>query len=260
MDSEHVGAVAAVAILLEMVGAAAGEANQPSHHVDDPPVVVCGRRKDRHPWRLREELLTGGVGRAGEQNQRLDFGMAARELDGVVDAATAACRANPRSIDARLRDQEVERGVDVARPVLLRDALPLGLWQIGERCAAALTIAAIVERDGVQALLRQLLAERRPCLPLAVAHVQQDDAGSRPGRREVGGLQPCAVRGLEVDLALFRMDAERPRAGDNRCRNPPSNLHRTSLPAGILCGLAPGTMRRGRHASARDERASARCG
>src|SRR5262245_41604135 len=115
--------------------------------------------------------------------------MPAGELHGVVDAAAPAARADPAAVDAGLRDETAEGGVDVAGPFLLNHLLAIGRRQRVEALAAALAEAAVIEGDGVKALRGERLAEMRPGLALAVAHVQQHDARAGLPRRKVGGLE-----------------------------------------------------------------------
>src|SRR5207344_557064 len=105
-----------------------------------------------------------------------------------------AAGADARLVDAGLRDEEVERRIDVAGPLLLVDPLTLGRRQVVGVLAAALAESPVIERDRVEPARGELLADVIPGGPLAIAHVQQDDAGAGLAGGEVGGLQSRAVR------------------------------------------------------------------
>src|SRR6185437_4154531 len=62
------------------------------------------------------------------------------------------------------------------------------------------TIAAVVEGQRVNPGGAELTGHRLPCLTIAVAHVQQQHAGSGLAGRVIGGLELGAVRGGDVHI------------------------------------------------------------
>src|SRR6266446_10437610 len=99
--------------------------------------------------------------------------MAPRQLNGLVDAAPSASRTNNATSHTRLRHQILERGVDVAGPFLREDSCKLVLRKIFVRSSAALSVAAIIQREHVDSGSRQPPSQLIPILPLLIALVQQ---------------------------------------------------------------------------------------
>src|SRR6266536_5096989 len=104
--------------------------------------------------------------------------MTQRELDSIVDPATCARRADARSVHSRLGEQKTECGVNIARPCLLYDLLLFGEWSLAVAPSTALAKTTIVHRYRMKPARRKQLRKICPGFAIAVAHMQQHDAGS----------------------------------------------------------------------------------
>jgi hypothetical protein len=99
------------------------------------------------------------------------------ELDRLVDAAARAARAERVRTDSRLRLQIGKGGVDVAGP--LAPDLPLVVGSpLPVRLAAALPVAAVVQREDVEPVRGEIGRETVPARALLVALVEEEDAGT----------------------------------------------------------------------------------
>src|SRR5580692_6154367 len=125
--------------------------------------------------------------------------MPARRLDGIVDSEqSGSSRADDISLDAWLRDQILERGVNVARqlPAYL---CPLLGRQFLIRRAAALAMSSHIECKRVDSSRCQLPGQIIPRFARPVDLMQQQHAGTRLGRGKVGCLQDGSVSRLQVN-------------------------------------------------------------
>src|SRR4029453_4771112 len=86
----------------------------------------------------------------GQQNERSDLAVPDCHLNCLVDTAAAAGRTDAALVDAGLRTQECESGIDIAGPLLV-DHLLLFLKIVLEPLALAFAEPAIVERQRMNA-------------------------------------------------------------------------------------------------------------
>ncbi len=203
MAPEDVGAVPAFPEPREPVARIAREREDPAHHLGGVSVeliVPRCRREDRQPASLGDVRDAFDVGRSGQQRERAHVGMTPGEPDGLRHAAAGARRADSGPVHARLRDEELERRIDVGGPRLADDALRSVRSQRVEALTSALAEPPVIHGQRMNPRGRELRRQRGPCGARCAAHVEQEHR--RPRRRGgmIGGLQQCAIRGCQGDF------------------------------------------------------------
>ena len=167
----------------------------PAHRVHRVPVVVAGRRHQRHPVGFLQVGPCGGGQAAAQEYCGLDLRMAARQQHRLIDAATRPRDADAILVDTGLRQEPGERCVDVAGPLFGNHRL-LRL-EVVETLPFALAKAPVVKSHHVIAARGGRLREPRPGAAIAVALVQEHEPGTRLARGVIAALQRCAVRRLQ---------------------------------------------------------------
>ena len=111
MRAEDFRSVSSVLEVGEGVAGVAGQREEPSHRLRRVAVAIGGGREEGQRCRLAQEPQAVGIRLAGEERQRADLRMAAREEHGLIHAAASAGGADARFVHPRLRGEE---GVIVA--------------------------------------------------------------------------------------------------------------------------------------------------
>ncbi len=130
--------------------------------------------------------------------------MATRESHRLVHAAAAARRPDARLVGTRLRDEEVVRGIDVARPFFVDDSLRVLRRQAVETLTTALAESSVIDRERMNPRRRELRRERIPRPPCRVAHVQEDHRRARLRGRVVRRFELDAIGRFHCHLARRR--------------------------------------------------------
>ena len=172
-------------------------AHRPSQGLHGAAIALAGRAEDRQPRRIADQLTAVRGHAAAQQHHRPDLRVASSELHRLIHAAARTCRADARLVDALLGRQPRIGGVDVSGPFPVGD--PLLLLGIIRLRPAALSVAAIVQGDDVEAARGRRRRQVIPRRPIAIAGMQQEKAGPRASRGEVGRLQRDPVRRLQID-------------------------------------------------------------
>src|SRR5947209_3174134 len=143
-----------------------------------------------------KELKTVTESLARHECEGLDLcRMAARRVDGVEHAEpTCSSRPNQIVIDARLRAQVLECGVNIVRPAApVLTALNLSEFL---QARAAFPKAAQIQGQRVDSRRGKLCRYRVPRFAIAIDLMQQQHAWAAPRCGKVGGLQRRAVSSL----------------------------------------------------------------
>ena len=162
-----------------------------------PPSPALAAAEHRQPRGITQVEARGRVDPAAQQHERLHFGMVARELDCLVDAATRSRRADACLVDLGLAGQPRQRGFDITRPVEVDRRLLFRALR--EPLSAALSEAAKIERENVEAVRGGIGGDLRPRRSILVAGVEHDDSRPRTPGGIVRRLQRDAAGGLDVD-------------------------------------------------------------
>ena len=127
--------------------------------------------------------------------------MAAGEEDGLVDATTSATRGHDGRSDAGLRGKIAVGSVYVDGEFFVEDFLDLVIGEFVERGAGALAEAAEIDGEDVNAGGREFLGEVVPNFALAIALVEEEQAGAGLGGGEESGFEVGAVGRSEIEAA-----------------------------------------------------------
>src|SRR5207237_10200772 len=147
MRREDLGSVAPILKANEFVARIAGDLRVPAHHLRGMTVVfvVSGSgREQRDPGVLLQVLHSIRIGSAGQQYERTYFGMPAGEFDDIIYAASAAARANAALVNAGLREQRREGGIEIAGPFCRYLPLEVGSCVVGTWSAAFVYAALVI--------------------------------------------------------------------------------------------------------------------
>src|SRR5215469_18691813 len=172
------------------------------HHLDGRRIVfiIRGCCGENRPLRmLRDEIYSGDISRARQQDQRLDLGMPLGQLDHVVDAATAAAGGNPLVVYSGLSDEELVSRVKITRPFLVQLVHLLRRRTFKPR-PTALSKPPVVDGESVDSLLAQSDCDGLPRLPGCVAHVQQQYSRAWFIRGKQRGPQLDSIGRRNVDV------------------------------------------------------------
>jgi len=150
---EELDAMAAFGEVFELVDGVGGEAVDPFHELDDAGIgIVIGDGSEKREIGIfAEEFAAGAAGAFGEEDEGFDFGMAAGEENGLVDATTGATGGHDGGSDAGLRGEVVVGGVHVHGEFLVEHFLDLLGGEFVERSPGAFAEAAKIDSEDAEA-------------------------------------------------------------------------------------------------------------
>src|SRR6266478_7874998 len=127
--------------------------------------------------------------------------MPSRRLNGIVHAATRPAHSDVVAYHAGLREQVLERRINVVRPLGTHLRNRFGR-KLVEPLSLTIPIAAVIERQNINSCRGELAGKVIPNSALPIALVQQENARSWFLSGKVGCLELQAIGSREIDYAL----------------------------------------------------------